>query len=66
MKKEITLNESIELVGVLELSEKEVTEAYAFSKETVVDEIGFSENYHKLNYIEFLEFLVRCANLRFA
>ena len=45
--------------------EREVIECYAFSKELIVDEMGNADLYEKMKYIEFLEFLVRCAFLRF-
>ena len=45
----------------VELSVKEVRFSFGMSKMTVRDEIGNREEYEKLRYVEFLEFIGRIA-----
>jgi len=51
----------------LKLSHKVINEAYSMSKSTVVSEFERNslQEYSKLNYVEFLEFLARIAELYF-
>jgi hypothetical protein len=49
----------------INLSEDQVTVAYAFSKSTLANEMGEFEDYNKMNMSEFNEFIGRCAALLF-
>ena len=49
----------------VELSDAEVRFCYGMSKMTVRQEIARHEDYDNLKYVEFLEFIGRCAHLKY-
>jgi len=49
----------------LSMSEKDVTFCYGMSKMTVYDELNHNDNYFKLKFVEFLEFIARLAHLKY-
>ena len=59
------MSEMQTMVGDLELTELEVSMAYAFSKITIIDEMNQKDKYDKLQFVEFLDFLCRIAFIKF-
>lgn len=47
--------------AMLPLNPKQLTVAYALSKQTLADEMTFFDRYNQMNMSEFHEFLARCA-----
>lgn len=65
MKKHINLEDCKEICAPLIISNYAITEAYAFSKVSIVDEMNNKDKYEKMLMCEFLDFICRVADFKF-
>ena len=49
----------------LNISIIEITQAYSFSKKTIVDEMNHKDKYEKMELVEFFDFICRCAYFKY-
>ena len=49
----------------LGITDQEITQAYAFAKVTMIDEMESKDKYDRMILVEFLDFIVRCAFFKY-
>jgi len=54
-----------ELMRVLQISDWEIRQAYSFSKITIVDEMNQKDRYDNMLFVEFQDFICRCAYFKY-
>ena len=59
------LKDCIAVCAPLEMSEKDIALAFGMSKMMVIDEVRFYKKYQQLEFVEFLEFIGRAADVKY-
>ncbi|CDW82841.1 UNKNOWN [Stylonychia lemnae] len=64
-KKWMDLDDCKECMSPLQISEASLKQCYAFSKMTIIDEMNQKDKYERMVICEFLDFICRCAYVKF-
>mmetsp|Transcript_12818 Transcript_12818/g.12735 ORF Transcript_12818/g.12735 Transcript_12818/m.12735 type:complete len:171 (+) Transcript_12818:988-1500(+) len=66
LKRHLDLDDCIAICANLgNVSQLQITEAYSFSKITIIDEMNHKERYDKMLLVEFLDFICRIADFKY-